>query len=74
MLDDFDTKPAAGSLGVWGGLIASMGGGVMIGGVLITPDDVNQALALIAAAASAIGGLLSLWGRLRATRRIDRIL
>jgi hypothetical protein len=74
MLDEFDTKPALGSAGVWGGLIAAMGGGVVIGGVLITPEHVNEALQLIAAAAAAIGGLLSLYGRVRATRRIDRVL
>jgi hypothetical protein len=74
MLDDYNTKSAAGSLGVWGSLIAALGGGVVVGGVLITPDDINEALQLIAALASAIGGLLSLWGRLRATRRIDRVI
>ena len=74
MLEEFDTKPAAASLGVWGGLVASLGGGVMIGGYLITPDDINTALTLVAAGASAVGGLLSLWGRIRATRQIDRIL
>jgi hypothetical protein len=74
MLEEFETKPAAGSMGVWGSLIATMGGGVVIGGVLITPDHVNEALSLVAAAASAIGGLIALYGRLRATRRIGRLL
>ena len=74
MLEEFDTKPALGSAGVWGGVIASMGGGVMVGGVLITPDDLSAAFQLITAAVTAIGGLLALWGRVRATRQIDRIL
>jgi len=67
-------KGALQSLGVIGGLIAALGGSVQFGGLAITEGDLNAVFALVTTIVTALGGLLSIWGRIRATRTITRIL
>ena len=72
-----ETKPWWQSAGVWGSLIAVAAGGAAMLGYTISPDDQAQlvtaatrSVELGTAAASLFGGLVGLWGRIRATKRI----
>jgi cell division protein FtsX len=78
------SKPAARSLGVWGGAVAAAAGALGLIGYAVTPEQAaelgQQTDALVAAAvelvtlfagvASTVGGILAVVGRIRATRRI----
>lgn len=69
MLNQFP-KSALQSRGVWGGAAAVVGG---LGGVLgysISPQDVAQLPVLITSITSSIGGLLAIYGRIKATHKI----
>lgn len=74
---EVDTKAWWKSAGVWGSLVAVAAGGAGMLGYSISPEDqahlVNAAtksVELGTAALSLFGGLVSLWGRIRATKRI----
>lgn len=74
---DIETKPWWQSAGIWGSLIAVAAGGAGMLGYTISPDDQAQLVTaatkgveLGTAAVGLLGGLVSLWGRIRATKRI----
>jgi hypothetical protein len=67
-----DVKPWYSSATVWGGLIAvgsSLGG---IAGYQVSPADQAATIAHVTTIASAAGGLLAIWGRLRASKLIGK--
>lgn len=65
---DNGTKSPLASLGVWGGLLASASG---LGSVLQYIDILKEGLPPIMTAGTALfGGLLAIYGRIRATRKI----
>ena len=63
-----DSKPAIASSGVWGALIAGISAGLMMAGVKIEGlDDPELPLQI----SGAIGAVLALFGRLKATAEIN---
>jgi hypothetical protein len=65
-----DTKAWWASKGVWGSLVA-MGAGIAgIWGVSVTEADQATIVAAISAIAGAVGGMVALWGRVRAGKAI----
>lgn len=69
-MDDQQPKSPWASMGVWGGIIAI--GGAIAGmlGYGLSAEDQAQLVAAASAIASGIGGLLAVWGRVRARRRV----
>ncbi|WP_375455987.1 hypothetical protein [uncultured Methylobacterium sp.] len=65
-----DTKSIFASKGVWGGAIAVLAALAGLFGYAISPEQQAQIVETAALVASGIGGLVSLWGRIAATRRI----
>jgi hypothetical protein len=65
-----DTKSIFASRGVWGALIAVLAAGGGLLGYTITPDQQVQVVESVALIASGIGGLVALWGRISATKRL----
>lgn len=65
------TKNWTQSLGIWGGVIAAAAPAVAaIFGYTMTPADVAQVTAVAGGLGSAVGGLLAVIGRVRATKAI----
>lgn len=58
------------SKAIWGGLAALLGGGIGIAGYAVSGADVMEARELITSILASLGGLLAIWGRIRADRRI----
>ena len=58
------------SKGVWGGLIAVGAGVAGLIGYTVTADDTAQLTSLIDDAIAAIGGVIAIWGRIVATKKI----
>ena len=65
-----DTKSIFASKGVWGGAIAVLAALAGLFGYVVSPEQQAQIVETVALVASGIGGLVSLWGRIAATRRI----
>jgi len=65
-----DTKSIFASRGVWGGLIAILAAGAGLLGYTITSDQQVQIVETAALIAGGVGGLVALWGRIKATKRI----
>ena len=65
-----DTKSIFASRGVWGALIAIIAAGGGLFGYTITPDQQVQIVETVAMIAAGIGGLVALWGRISATKRL----
>lgn len=65
-----DTKSIFASKGVWGGAIAVLAALAGLFGYAVSPEQQAQIVETAALVASGIGGLVSLWGRIAATRRI----
>ena len=63
-------RSAFASKGVWGGLVALAAGLLAMSGYTISPADQVQLVNLVAGIISAIGGILAIIGRIRATKRI----
>lgn len=55
---------------IWGGIAAVVGGGVTIGKVVLTGADVMQVHELLTGIVSSVGGLVAIYGRIKAERRI----
>ncbi len=64
------TKSLLASRGVWGGLLAVLASIAGLFGYTITPDQQFELLEAAALVASGIGGILAVWGRVSATKRI----
>lgn len=65
-----DSKKWYQSAGVWGGVCTvafALAGAV---GWQVAPADQAQAISYVTGIATGIAGLVALWGRVRATRRI----
>ena len=65
-----ETKKWWESGGVWGGLIAAGAGIAGMVGYGVSDDDEQQLVALVPAAASALGGIVAVIRRLSASKRI----
>ena len=65
-----DTKSIFASKGVWGGAIAVLAALAGLFGYAVSPEQQAQIVETAALVASGVGGLVSLWGRIAATRRI----
>lgn len=64
------TKGFFSSVGIWGGLIALGAGVAGIFGYAVSADDTAQLSALVDDLVAAVGGLVAIWGRIRATKKI----
>lgn len=64
------TKPVYLSKTIWGAVAAIVGGGVTIGNFVLTGADVMQVHELLTGIASSVGGLVAVWGRVKAKHRI----
>lgn len=65
------------SIGVWGSLVTVLASLAGLAGYSVGPEDqaaivasVNNAVAIGTEAVALIGGLTSLWGRIRATKKV----
>lgn len=66
-----ETKPWWASKGVWGGVVAAAAGLAGLWGVTVGPAEVEQIVTLFTAVTSAVAGLVAVWGRIRASRRLS---
>lgn len=74
---DLETKPWWASMGVWGSLVTVVASFAGIAGYTIGPDDqaaivagVGKAVTIGMDSVALFGGLVSLWGRVRASKKI----
>lgn len=67
---DLTPKHALKSKGVWGGVVAVAGGVGSLLGYSISPQDAAQLPVLLAGIASSVGGVLAIFGRIKANRKI----
>lgn len=58
------------SKGVWGGIVATVGGVLGLGHYTLSTGDAAQAVDLITSIISAIGGLYAIYGRVAASHKI----
>lgn len=65
-----DTKSIFASKGVWGGVIAVLAGGAGLLGFTVTASDTSSIVSHIDSIVAAVGGLLAIWGRISATKKI----
>ena len=66
----YENKPWYASKTILGGIIALIAGLAGAFGIAISPEDQEMIIQGILAVGSAIGGLLAIYGRIRATGRI----
>ncbi len=66
----FEFKSALASKGVWGGIVAVIAGVLGLLGYTLTPADQLDLVGLLSAIVSAVGGIVAIWGRIVATKRI----
>lgn len=69
-MSDQDIKPWYQSKGVIGGLVAVASVVAGAAGYNLSPDDQEAVVLALSAVGSAVGALLSVYGRLRANRKI----
>jgi hypothetical protein len=65
-----DTKSIWASKGVWGGAVAVLAALAGLLGFAVTPAQQIELVEAGALIASGVGGLVALWGRISATKRI----
>jgi hypothetical protein len=70
MSDLSGTKPAVASTGVWGGIIAVIAGIAGLFGYSITEADQASLVQSVSAGMATLGGLIAVWGRVRASKKI----
>jgi len=58
------------SKGVWGGIIAVVAAGAGLIGYVVTPDDTLALKDHVTEIAAAVGGIIAIYGRVTATKRI----
>ncbi len=66
-----ETKSPLASAGIWGGLVATGAGIAGIWGYQVTPEMQGEIVMLLNSLAAVIGGVIAIWGRYKATRKID---
>lgn len=71
------TKGALSSVGVWGGIVAVLAGIIGVFGYAVSPEDINtlansaqQIYLAVSGIAGVFGGLVAIWGRIRASKKI----
>jgi hypothetical protein len=74
-----DVKPWYASKGIWGSIIVIAAMGLKVAGIEISPDDQATAVDMVVKGASSVadlvalgGGVIALWGRLRASTKIGK--
>jgi len=65
-----DAKSLLLSRTFWGALTAVLAGILGLFGYVLSPEDANALIDLIAGLAAAAGGLLAIFGRVKASKRI----
>ena len=65
-----EAKPLIQSKTFWGAVVALGGAALTLGHYMLTPADAAQAVDLLSGIAGAIGGLIAIYGRIVATRKI----
>lgn len=65
-----DSKTWYMSKTVWGGVVAILASCANLLGLEITPEDERGAVDGLTALASAVGGLIAVWGRISARSRL----
>lgn len=58
------------SKGVWGGIVAAAGGLLALGHYTLSAQDAATAVDLLSGVASAVGGLIAIYGRVVASKKI----
>ncbi|MCA1944549.1 MAG: hypothetical protein LDL30_04580 [Desulfovibrio sp.] len=66
-----NSKPLYASRTFWGGVIAILAGAAGMIGYAVGPDDQAQLVEIVTAAASAVGGVAAIAGRIMATKPIE---
>jgi hypothetical protein len=54
----------------WGAIVALAGSALTLGRYTLTPADAAQAVDLLSSMAGAVGGLIAIYGRVVATKKI----
>ncbi len=67
-----DYKSIWTSTTVWGGIVALLAGIAAIFGVTFTEADQATLTEALLGISSAIGGIVAIWGRIRATKQIGK--
>ena len=57
---------------VWGGLIALIAGALGVFGYTLLPEDQAALIDGRSALAASLGGIIAIWGRVRASRQIGK--
>lgn len=65
-----ETKYFLTSKGVWGGIIAVVAGIAGLLGYVVSPEDQASLEALVAGIVSAVGGIVAIYGRIKATQKV----
>jgi hypothetical protein len=65
-----ELKPLVESKTFWGAIMALVGGGLGIGHYTLSAADAAHAVDLITGIVSAVGGLIAIVGRVKATKQI----
>lgn len=68
----YDTKSIWASTTVWGGIVALLAGIAAIFGVTISEADQSILTEALLGISSALGGIIAIWGRIRATKQIGK--
>lgn len=73
-------KPALKSVGVWGSIVVVLASGAQLLGYTINADDqatlvkyLDAGVLAVSSLVSLAGGVAALWGRIRATKVINRV-
>jgi multidrug resistance efflux pump len=68
----YDTKGIFASKTVWGGVVALLAGGTAIFGYSVSETDQASLVEAVSGIASAVGGLIAIYGRVTATKAIGK--
>ena len=69
---DFDLKPWWTSRTIWGGLMALAGSGLGVFGYELGGADQSALIEAGASAVTAVGGIVSIWGRVKASKTLTK--
>lgn len=68
------------SVTIWGSVVAVLAGAAQLFGYTISPDDqaalvnlIQSGVTVITSVVTIAGGLIAIWGRVRATKRIAAV-